>query len=73
MVMPKAIYVISDLWHRLNGCDYTKCSEVVYGDIDSIIGQKIFCKYHYDLVSRFLGGYGSDWQMVYRERNGNAS
>lgn len=52
--MSKPVYEISERWHRTSKCCQLNCQEFVYGDTDSMIGKKVFCKNHYDIKMFFV-------------------
>ncbi len=52
------------IWFIHSECHYTGCSEIVYGDENSIIVRKVFCPHHYDIMNQFLNSCESYWQVV---------
>lgn len=46
------------IWYTISECGYAGCSEMVYGDDNSIVIRKVFCRKHYEIIGRFLSNCG---------------
>lgn len=55
------VHEISERWHSVTKCCQSGCQEVVYGDTDSMIGKKVFCSDHYDIMMFF-----TQWENMVR-------